>query len=418
MDYLNNLSFPKCQKCKTSLNISYNNNTTITFSCQCYKHIIPISSYYSFLNHNSSRNCNQHPNNSLSFYCIDCLSSLCTQCITEHQTHFVVSLSNESHSILSKFKLLHNEQSFKDITCLLLLQDGRLCISSEMIKIYNYTTKTFEQSFSHKDFVSNVCSMLQLKNTILVVSYAQTGLVFYNIYDNKSQPYVIKATAKDIRDGLTNTELCHIDEKRFAACLLNTITILSSNPPYDKLFVLEGHISTIASMIKIKNKNILISASQHKYTIIYSIIIISDDKKEDTVRIWDLENKNCMKIINDIDCYSKQIVQYDERIAIIGGYEQIILIDFINLKIDAVIEDENIKDLFVYSLLKIDDNNILLGCEKEMKKESVLLGVLDVKNRKIMETQERYLNHISDLIFINKNVIAIGGNSLEIIQKE
>ena len=298
------------------------------------------------------------------------------------------------------------------------IDDDKFAATGEMIKIYNYTTKTFEQSFSHKDFVSNVCSMLQLKNTILVVSYAQTGLVFYNIYDNKSQPYVIKATAKDIRDGLTNTELCHIDEKRFAACLLNTITILSSNPPYDKLFVLEGHISTIASMIKIKNKNILISASQHKYAVSYSSMMMSDDKKEDTVRIWDLENKNCMKIINDIDCYSKQIVQYDERIAIIGGYEQIILIDFINLKIDAVIEDENIKDLFVYSLLKIDDNNILLGCEKEMKKESVLLGVLDVKNRKIMETQERYLNHISDLIFINKNVIAIGGNSLEIIQKE
>lgn len=125
--------------------------------------------------------------------------------------------------------------------------------------------------------------MFQIKTNILVASYIDNGFAFYDIYAKKSQPYVIKVRGENVRDGLSNTALCHIDENSFSACVLNKITIMSSNPPYDTLFVLEGHDSAIASMRKIENRNILISDSQHKYVVSYSSGML---KKEDTVRIW------------------------------------------------------------------------------------------------------------------------------------
>lgn len=73
-----------------------------------------------------------------------------------------------------------------------------------------YNNKTVDQSFSY--FLSSAFSMFQIKTNILVAFYIDNGFAFYDIYAKKSQPYVIKVRGENVRDGLSNTALCHIDK--------------------------------------------------------------------------------------------------------------------------------------------------------------------------------------------------------------
>ena len=415
MDYLNNISFSICHNCKSFPHCYKNQNNTVTFTCKCNKHTLTLSSYYSFLGHHSFTKCSQHSNEKLNFYCLNCISSLCNKCIASHQSHFILSLLNKNTSLLPRLKQVHKfKLEFKDMICFLLLNDGHLCVSDfELIKIFNLDT--FNIVLTLKKYRSLVSCMIQLNNGIIVATYLEDGLVFFDI-NKKTDIFSIEAKEENIRDGLSNTCLCHIDENRFAACLLNKITILSSNPPYDTLFVLEGHASTIASMLFIKSKNILISCSQHRFTASYSSAMLSEDVKEDTLRIWGLDRKNCIKIFNDVDCYSNRMCEYDNRIVVVGGEERIVLVDYINFTIEAVIEDAQLQGVYVYSLLKIDDDTILFGCGEVDKNKYGRLAVLDLKSKTIKEKQ-RWDYEIYDMISIKEDTIAIGGFNVVILKK-
>ena len=181
MDYLNNISFSICQNCKSFPYCYKNQNNTVTFSCKCNKHTIPLSSYYSILNHHSFTKCSKHSKENLNFYCLNCISNLCNKCIDSHQSHFILSLSNKNTSLLSRLKLIHKfKRDDRDISRLLLLNNGHLCVSDyELIKIFNLDT--FKIVLTLNKYTSIVSCMLQLKNGIIVASYLEDGLVFFEI---------------------------------------------------------------------------------------------------------------------------------------------------------------------------------------------------------------------------------------------
>ena len=144
--------------------------------------------------------------------------------------------------------------------------------------------------------------------------------------------------------------------------------------------------------------------------------MLSEDGKEDTLRIWGLEKQNCIKIFNNVDCYSNKMCEYDNRIVVVGGEERIILIDYVNFTIEAVIEDIQLQGAYVYSLLKIDDDTVLLGCGERIENNYGRLGVLDLKNKTIKEKQ-RWDCEIYDMVYIKEDTIAIGGFNVVIVNK-
>ena len=144
--------------------------------------------------------------------------------------------------------------------------------------------------------------------------------------------------------------------------------------------------------------------------------MLSEEKKEDTLRIWGLEKQNCIKIFNDVACYSNKMCEYDNRIVVVGGEERIILIDYVNFTIEAVIEDIQLQGAYVYSLLKIDDDTVLLGCGERIENNYGRLGVLDLKNKTIKEKQ-RCDCEIYDTVYIKEDTIAIGGFNVVIVNK-
>lgn len=108
--------------------------------------------------------------------------------------------------------------------------------------------------------------------------------------------------------------------------------------------------------------------------------------------------------------------EYDNRIVVVGGEERIILIDYVNFTIEAVIEDIQLQGAYVYSLLKIDDDTVLLGCGERIENNYGRLGVLDLKNKTIKEKQ-RWDCEIYDMVYIKEDTIAIGGFNVVIVNK-
>ena len=416
MDYLNTISFPICHKCQSSLNCS-NINNSINLNCKCNTSTIPISVYYSLFNNNLCE-CSQHNNKHYNHFCIACLSYICDDCLQSHQSHYIIKLSNESSSFFSKWKVIHTVNGFKCFNTFLLLNDGRLIISDfHNISVLNLDTFSIDFKIKDKYYTTAVISFLQLKNSIVVASYCGHGLLFFRINKNNySIEHRIESISEEVKLNIANMMLCHIDENSFAACLQENIAIINANEPYEILFLLEGHVTTIGAIVKIKNENLLISGTQCRASLDYEDFI-HDELEEETIRIWDLNQKKCVKILYGIDCFSRQIIQFDERIVVIGGLGKIILIDFIKLTIEGIIEDIRIKDHCILSLLKVSDDFILYEQNKknsgyENDSKDGQLGIINMKTRKIQEIKNNIEHHyISSMIYINDNTIAIGGDS-------
>ena len=418
MDYLNKIAFPICHKCQSLLNCS-NINNSINFNCKCNTSTIPISVYYSLINYKSGQ-CKQHNNNNSNHFCLSCLSYICVDCLQSHQSHYIIQLTNESSCLLSTIKFLHTINCLKDFKNFLLLNDGRLIIADEDCNyIMNLDTFSIELKIQDEWFKSDVSSFLQLKNSIVVASCVCDGLLFIRINKNNySVVHRIKSSYSESFSDCANMMLCHIDENSFAACLQDKIAIINANEPYDIIFSLEGHVTTIGGMLKIKNENLLITGSNYQSGIDYCGDPEYDEKEEETIRIWDLNQKKCLKILYGINCFSIQMLQFDERIVIIGGIGKIVLIDFIKLTIEEIIEDIRIKDQYILTFLRISDDFILYGCGKEYEKKYGHLGIINMKTRKIQEIKSDIDHYcIRNMLYINKNTIAIGGDtSINIIQ--
>ena len=297
MDYLNKISFPICHKCQSSLHCS-NINNSINFSCKCNTSTIPISVYYSLINNNSGQ-CNQHNNKHYNHFCLFCSSYICDDCLQSHQSHYIITLSNESSSFFSKFKFIHLIKDLDKVGYLLLLNDGRLIIADYCyFLIMNLDTYNIELKVEDESFNSDLVCFLQLKNSIVVASYTCDGLLFFRINKNNySVVHRIKSSNNQSRNDCANTMLCHIDENSFAACLQGKISIINANEPYDIIFSLEGHVTTIGGMLKIKNENLLITGSNYQSKIDYCGDPEYDEKEEETIRIWDLNQKKMFKNI-------------------------------------------------------------------------------------------------------------------------
>ena len=73
---------------------------------------------------------------------------------------------------------------------------------------------------------------------------------------------------------------------RIASCSWDrTIKIWNSNYPYNLISTIKGHTSYVDSIIKLKDKDILISGSLDK-----------------TLRKWNLLTYQCISIIKNVDC--------------------------------------------------------------------------------------------------------------------
>lgn len=413
MDYLNNNSFPICYNCKSTVNVSSTQRDTVSFFCICNKHTIPLKAYYSLLNVDRPSICQLHYNNN-GYYCLQCLSFLCSRCINSHvnDSHFILIVLKTSLPSLYQFKTLHvDKELYNYCFQLYQLRDGRFCLGDyHSVALINPNTFKNDTFFCAKDNLVHPYSYLELKNQILVVSYFDGMIRYYSLDERDKRKQIKKRnydgkTVKRIQKHL----LCEIDDEKFALAGSNgQIYIISTEEPFDILFILERHVSNVIFLLKLKNSNFLMSAPE--------IWLTEEDKVgeecERTVRIWDLNEKQCIRIIPNIECFS--MYQYNELFVLLGGFQKITLINIKTFSIDGVITDSNINGYVLTCFLRLYEENILFGCVEKNGKSG--LGIIDVKNKRVKEFISNFnFEKINSMIYLKQNVIAFGGEGIKIV---
>ena len=145
---------------------------------------------------------------------------------------------------------------------------------------------------------------------------------------------------------------------------------------------LNKHKSTVISIIKIKNKNWLVSASYDNKLI-----------------IWDLNKYTVLKEINDIHCnFINGIKELPKQRLIISSDNSLILINYISGKIIKKI-DIGIKSI-CFEIM--DDSTLLVGCI-----DGSYLYV-NMKDFNIKLLKEKESNYISSMMKLDNKTLAAG----------
>ena len=176
-----------------------------------------------------------------------------------------------------------------------------------------------------------------------------------------------------------------LTNNRIASCSRDTtIKIWNSNYPYNLISTIKGHTSYVDSIIKLKDKDILISGSD-----------------DNTLRKWNLLTYQCDKIINNVQCYYRNsLLEIDNNRIIVGGYNVITIVNISNDIIEYQIRNDKLN--YVYSFVQLRDGNILCGCENGLIcLYDIKLNTLSFREEKIHDEPVFCLLNINKYQFIS-----------------
>ena len=186
----------------------------------------------------------------------------------------------------------------------------------------------------HSEWIHSICQLDD--GTIVSCSgnkYDRTIMIGDYTINNAHDSWILKVIT--------------LPNNRIASCSKDmTIKIWKSNPPYSDtpIKVLEGHRYKVASLLYIKERDVMLSGSV-------------------TLRIWNMSTYQCDKVIEGVRCcFTNSLYQIDKDRVIVGE-----VISFSIVNIDKCVIEKRIKDEslgYVVCFLKLRDNNTFLcGCK-------------------------------------------------------
>ena len=250
---------------------------------------------------------------------------------------------------------------FAPVHCLLLLKDNRIASSSadSTIKIFNFSSSKCELSLQGHQ--STVTFLSQLTNNNLLISCSHDKSI--KIWSITSNSYKCEHTIEDAHSDVIN-KVIQLSFNRMASCSWDHHIKIWRTDSYELIHDIEGHSDNINSIIQLENKEILISLSS------------GFDK---TMKIWSLVTYQCITAIQGIDCWSRHsLQQLSEDMIIIGGTEVITLFNVNQLRTIKTFKIEKIN--YVYSIIDIDTNTIICGCDcGRLVIINLSTGAIDIK---------------------------------------
>lgn len=273
-------------------------------------------------------------------------------------------------------KSLHNHSSF--INSILKLQDGRIasCSSDKTIKIFNPQNYKCELTLTgHQETIYYIS---QLENGNLVSCSEDQTIKIWSITEDT---FLCLHTIEDAHREWIN-KIIPCSNKRMASCSFdNTIKIWSSLPPYDLIATLDGHIKDVISIVQLKQKEYLVSASC-----------------DETLRIWNLVSYQFKAGIEKVSSSGSEcMIEINNDKLIVGGKEIIQIINCSTYEIEGLINCPNVAT--INSIVELEDGIVLCGCYK-----GIFLIYYHEEN-KYIEMKGMHKDEISSIIKISDNMI-------------
>ena len=276
-------------------------------------------------------------------------------------------------SKLTQTKTIFDNSSY--INCLLVLEDGRIasCFGDKTIKIFNIESGKCDIVLKKKDHSPVFLS--QLDKCKIMSCSIEGNIIIWNI--NK----IFFSVEKIIEEHTDSVwKVISISKNRIASCSYDTtIKIYNKFPPYSLIATMSGNDLLVCSIIQIKGKELLVSAS--------------DDTK---MIFWNLSSYKMENSIMGIDCSGNMnLVQIDRNRIISGGIEGIYVVNFRVFQKEAYISN---KDLgYDPSVLLLRDKTLLCSGNGGN------IIQYDLKSFKCAYQSKIHMNKIMNLVRIKDN---------------
>ena len=244
------------------------------------------------------------------------------QIVEEIKTSFILTPYNEVKYPPSKYKAtLVKKATFhtKEIRTIVALKDGRIASGSddETIRIFDINSSSLEDSDITIKENSGVFALTVLTNGNLA-SYSGT----IKIYEINEKAYKLLHETSDYTSFVL--KLITLNEKLFASASADkTIKLWQSEPPFNDTKTLTGHRGCVMSIIKLRKKDIIVSAS----------LKATSENGDGTIRFWNAFNEDidfvCLGTIENVDCCAWNALVEGKENTIFSGsaFRKIFVVD-------------------------------------------------------------------------------------------
>lgn len=239
-------------------------------------------------------------------------------------------------------------KNYKEISsalCICLLFDKRIAIGDREGKIIIINIEKDENELVIKDiFVDiSVNSLTSTENNQLIAC-SKTNIKILKI---NYHTYTYELIADIKKDAFDIRKVIILDENRFCTSSTNG-KICNINPPYNILGCLTLEGRPIESMIKLRNKNIIVSSSSKKST----------QNINNLICFWNLCTTSLETCIQDSDI-GYGLLEIEKNVLVSVGFTKFVLIDIQEKRITKIINFVIKKfDNFICSFAKFDNQNI------------------------------------------------------------
>jgi WD40 repeat protein len=259
----------------------------------------------------------------------------------------------------------------KSVTCLTLMNDGRLVSCSGDGSIIIYNKETLKPDLIIKEHRKYVKYITQLSSGILASCSEDNSIKLFKIKKNK---YEVLQTLNDHKDWVK--KIIELKNKTLISCSYDNSIIfyIKDNLEYKK----DYHISTngrCLNVIQTKDNEICYS-------------------EDDTICFYDLLERKVKSSISNISCWN--MIKTTKDLLIITGFNEISIINVNNYKLRIIkvpgtgcisgrcILNQNMlligDESNIIRQWRIEGDNLILISKKEKAHDSVILGLLDLGN--------------------------------------
>ena len=265
------------------------------------------------------------------------------------------------------------QTNLSNINSVILLKDGRIAVANDkMIKLYNSQNETYELTIEDKN--GTIYDLIQMDDGQLLTSSENYSI---KVWIKTGFSFRMKKKIEGAHSKKIN-KLLLLNDSTIASCSDDSnIKIWNDSFPSTKplLTFYNGDNEDITSIIQLKNGNIIISASYIKKLL----------------KVWNIEKKELIQVVEKIECWSKHSMIEISNKLLIGGERHLTILNLNNFQIENTLSSIN---GFIRSISSITDDTVILGIGK---KELTLYKVNEKKYAKKLNQE------VNNIVMLKKN---------------